>query len=291
MSFDITALKSNAATLKSPPASAEAFAAAMRQPSEAAEPQSAASAEPALLAQRGNPLMNMLKKVGDFYNEFAPDAFVAGGTSTGLPGPSGGVFATLNRRTGDVGSFHALPIGKPIDLGFAKLGFSAVGTINKKPGDEGGVNDQGGVGMTLTVPGQMFLFANIRSSASTVTNFSKALATLAHDPNNQGAKELVKGEHVVPVTIGVAFNANSLATKTAGLISPKVSAGLDAAMKATNSNAWVGGAYNAGTMTLVDGIPTKITIRGKEHNIADMMKNFTQNQPNKPEFDRFGNLL
>ena len=288
MLSDIVAPMISATPLKATRPSTDAFAAAMRQPIDAPEAKSTASVHPEFIAWANNPFSGILKKMGDFYNQYAPDLYAAGGTSTGLPGPSGGLFVTVNTRTGDIGTFHSTPIGKPINLGVGKLGFSVFGSIHKKPGAEGGINDRGGVSVTLTVPGKLFVLANIASSASTVTNFSKALATLANDPNNQGARELVKGEHVVPVTIALAFNANSLATKTAGLISPKVRAGLDAALKATNTNAWVGGAYNAGTMTLVDGIPTKINIRGKEYDISEMMKNFSQQGPAKVEHNRFG---
>jgi hypothetical protein len=183
----------------------------MRQSITAAEPQSASSAEPTLLAQRGKSDLNVLKKIADFFKKYEPDLYAAGGTSTGLPGPSGGHFVTINSQTGRLGTFHSTPIGKPIDFGVAKLGFSVLGSLQKNPGEEGGIIDRGGASVTLTIPGKLFLLASFVSSTPTVTNFSKALATLAFDPNNQGAKELVKGEHVLPVTIAFAFLITHLA--------------------------------------------------------------------------------
>ena len=211
MSFNISSIKSKPAALNNPPQSAEAFAGVMRQSITAAEPQSASSAEPTLLAQRGKSDLNVLKKIADFFKKYEPDLYAAGGTSTGLPGPSGGHFVTINSQTGRLGTFHSTPIGKPIDFGVAKLGFSVLGSLQKNPGEEGGIIDRGGASVTLTIPGKLFLLASFVSSTPTVTNFSKALATLAFDPNNQGAKELVKGEHVLPVTIAFAFLITHLA--------------------------------------------------------------------------------
>lgn len=222
-----------------------------------------------------------------FYNRFAPDLYAAGFTSKRLPGLPGGHFVTVDKR-GNLGTFHSTPIGRPIDLGVGSLGFSVLGSLSGRGGDEGGIKDTGGLSVTFTVPGKFFILGSIASGATSVSNFSNALTTLARDPNNQGAREFVKGVHTVPVTVALAFNADALATKAALVLTPKVAAGLALAMRATKTNTWVGGAYNAATMKFVDGKPTSITIRGREFDIAEIMRQVNQAPGNRTEQGRFG---
>jgi hypothetical protein len=221
------------------------------------------SASPeAQAAQKGGPLVAQASQAealdySTVLRAITPDA-LAFGISTGVlpPGIPGflapfGHFALYNPTTGGVGSFSARPVKALPDIptpnGPIKHGFSIVGTIGQTPN---GVTDQAGFGWSAKIPtpaGDGLLFANIRQDYATVGNMIQDR----------------EGRHVVNATIGVGYSVSDGAANLLAAKLPKVGIPVSAALNASGTDVWGGGAY-AGQIVFQDGVPQAIILSGVE---------------------------